>query len=485
VISSVQVGENCTVCFPREKYSVVVSSLGAVIRSFSLNNSQEEAVLNCIAARECYHKNIVKLIWGPPGTGKTKTVGSLLFALLKRNCRTLTCAPTNVAVLEVTTRFLRLVMDSFEYNTYGLGDIVLFGNGERMKIDDRDDLLDVFLDYRAHILSECFAPLSGWRHCVQSMICLLEDPEQLYRDYLKIQEKDDEIDDHDYIEVQGEGLLGDGNLKSNKRKEDINAQDLKNPNQSIWRRIITQTLKENKSKKKWKEKVQCHMTHMDNQPKYVKTEKGFPSEDGEIKKLTFLDFVKQKYNFLRKKMVTFIVNMYTHLPTCFISLQVVRKMIKLLGWLECLATMLRSVSVSDLKEALSASGDKGNTVSGYTGNFKLCMTIRECLQILLSLRDTFSLPDFFHEYAIKRFCLRNARMLFCTASSSAKLHEEAIDRLEMLVIDEAAQLKECESIIPLQLPGLHHVVLIGDECQLPAMVKSKVLIQYCSIAFSL
>jgi senataxin len=153
---------------------------------------------------------------------------------------------------------------------------------------------------------------------------------------------------------------------------------------------------------------------------------------------------------------------------------VVKKMIKLLGWLECLATMLRSVSVTDegLKEALS-------------GNFKLCMTIRDCLQILLSLRDTFPLPDFFNEYAIKSFCLRNARMLFCTASSSAKLHQEGIDTLEMLIIDEAAQLKECESMIPLQLPGLHHIVLIGDECQLPAVVRSKVIIQYCSIAFSL
>jgi senataxin len=471
VISSVQVGENCNLCFPREKYSIVVSSLGAVIRSFSLNNTQEEAVLNCIAARECHHKNTVKLIWGPPGTGKTMTVGSLLFSLLKRNCRALTCAPTNVAVLEVTTRLLRLVMDSFEYRTYGLGDIVLFGNEERMKIYDRDDLLDVFLDYRAHILSECFAPLSGWRHCLKSMICLLEDPEQLYHDYLKIQEKDDEIDYHDYMDVQGEGLLGDGNLQSNKKSEDINAQDLKNQNQSFWKRIITQTLKENKSKKKWKEKVQCHM---DNQSKYVKTEKGFPSKDSEITKMTFSDFIKQKYNFFRKKMVTFIVNMYTHLPTCFISLQVVKKMIKLLGWLECLATMLRSVSVTDegLKEALS-------------GNFKLCMTIRECLQILLSLRDTFPLPDFFNEYAIKSFCLRNARMLFCTASSSAKLHQEGIDTLEMLIIDEAAQLKECESMIPLQLPGLHHIVLIGDECQLPAMIRSKVTIQYCSIAFSL
>ncbi|KAJ7960006.1 p-loop nucleoside triphosphate hydrolase superfamily protein [Quillaja saponaria] len=43
--------------------------------------------------------------------------------------------------------------------------------------------------------------------------------------------------------------------------------------------------------------------------------------------------------------------------------------------------------------------------------------------------------------------------------------------LEYLVIDEAAQLKECESTIPLQLPGLRHVVLIGDERQLSAVVK--------------
>ncbi len=47
--------------------------------------------------------------------------------------------------------------------------------------------------------------------------------------------------------------------------------------------------------------------------------------------------------------------------------------------------------------------------------------------------------------------------------------------VEFLVIDEAAQLKECESAIPLQLYGLKRCILIGDERQLPAMVKSKVL----------
>ncbi|KAF0933823.1 hypothetical protein E2562_019280 [Oryza meyeriana var. granulata] len=45
---------------------------------------------------------------------------------------------------------------------------------------------------------------------------------------------------------------------------------------------------------------------------------------------------------------------------------------------------------------------------------------------------------------------------------------------DLVVVDEAAQLEECESLIPLQLPGVRHAVLIGDECQLPALVKSRV-----------
>ncbi|KAF3626774.1 hypothetical protein FXO37_30212 [Capsicum annuum] len=46
--------------------------------------------------------------------------------------------------------------------------------------------------------------------------------------------------------------------------------------------------------------------------------------------------------------------------------------------------------------------------------------------------------------------------------------------LEMVVIDEAAQLKECESTIPLQLLGLCHAILIRDEKQLPSMVQRKI-----------
>ncbi|KAJ7960007.1 p-loop nucleoside triphosphate hydrolase superfamily protein [Quillaja saponaria] len=99
-----------------------------IICTADLNESQEKAVLSCVSMRECRHGDTFKLIWGPPGTGKTKTVAVLLFSLLKLKGRTLTCVPTNTTVMEVAARLLRIVKESLEFGMYGLGDIVLFGN---------------------------------------------------------------------------------------------------------------------------------------------------------------------------------------------------------------------------------------------------------------------------------------------------------------------------------------------------------------------
>ena len=51
-----------------------------------------------------------------------------------------------------------------------------------------------------------------------------------------------------------------------------------------------------------------------------------------------------------------------------------------------------------------------------------------------------------------------------------------MEPLDILVVDEAAQLKECESIIPLLLKDINHGIFVGDERQLPAMVESNVCI---------
>lgn len=462
-----QVGENCDRCFSSEMYTIDTSNLGAVIRSFDLNNAQEEGVLSCLAARECSHKNTVKLIWGPPGTGKTKMVGSLLFALLKRKCRTLTCAPTNVAVVEVASRFLRLVMESLDHLTYGLGDIVLFGNRKRLKIDDRDDLLDIFVDYRASILAKCFAPLSGWKHHLELMIQLLENPEKQYHEYLECEVKRDYEIDGDGCSTEEKALLAISSQQTNQEKEDIYSKNSNGYKQNEWIRVINKTLRENRL---------CFKEG--NKSKYDKHgKKDFPFHNNKIKKLTFHEFVKEELNSIRGQMGTFVVDMCTHLPTSFISLRVVKSLFECLDCLKVLATVLSNNSITDqgFKLALTTS-----YVDESTWQYKLGMTRKECLKRLKSLQELLILPDFFDEYTIKSFCFKRCRMIFCTASSSSRLHAEGLDRLEMLVVDEAAQLKECESNIPLQLPGLRHVVLIGDEKQLPALVKSEVCVPFHS-----
>ncbi|GKC59146.1 UvrD-like helicase, ATP-binding domain, P-loop containing nucleoside triphosphate hydrolase [Tanacetum coccineum] len=102
-----------------------------------------------------------------------------------------------------------------------------------------------------------------------------------------------------------------------------------------------------------------------------------------------------------------------------------------------------------------------------------CISLLKTLQISL---EGLALPCFSNKYAIKKFCFERD-VIFCTTSRSYKLNAVSMEPLNIVVIDEAAQLKEAESTIPPQLPGIKHAILIGDERQLPAVVKSNVCIE--------
>ncbi|XP_010415124.1 PREDICTED: helicase SEN1-like isoform X2 [Camelina sativa] len=366
-------GESCVAC--KENSESAVSHQSArMLRSFKLNSSQEEAILRCLEANSCCHPNNIKLIWGPPGTGKTKTTSVLLLNLLKIRCRTLTCAPTNIAVLEVCSRLVNLVSEteSLSFYGYGLGDIVLFGNKERMKINDRKDLSDVFLDYRAEELFNCFQAVTGWRANVNLLICLLSDPKEVYKQYL------------------------------------VNEECAKQEN------------------------------------KYCVNETP----------LSFEEFVQKRFNILRDELRHQFPALCLHLPTTVLSFRVAEKMYGTNELLMC-------IKISDIM----GNGKEDDTLENDSRK-------QDCLEMLTSICASIKLPDFIPKIGLKRLCLGNAYLLFCTASTSAKLHMSS--PIQLLVIDEAAQLKECESAIPLQLPKLKHAILIGDEKQLPAMIQSKI-----------
>ncbi|XP_058179714.1 uncharacterized protein LOC131298335 isoform X2 [Rhododendron vialii] len=481
--------ESCTKCLSEESNQAVLSIVKNAISSFKLDNSQQDAVLSCVATRQCRHQNTVKLIWGPPGTGKTKTVASLLLVLFRIKCRTLTCAPTNIAVLGVTSRLMSLVSRELKYDTYGLGDIVLFGNGERMKIDDHEDLFDVFLDYRVAALSSCLAPDSGWKHNVESMMCLLKNAEKMYRLYLKEEKKKKKEEEEEEETGFGKRMV----INNQDKGAHIYGQDLNDVDKKgIWRREIVQTLKENKKTEKKKKKEPSKRRGKLKGDERDEKGNSTPSKkernvknDGDP--MTFEEFFLKRFKRIGNQLSFCIRNLYTHMPTSFISLEVVKNMIKALDLLKTIETMYtRAVANKGLKEVLNGVDEVGYMIKHYR---KLsCKT--ECIQILKFVSETLDLPEFTGFCQIWSFCLQNASLIFCTASSSAKLpvskenfipkkssaklHTEGMRPLELLVIDEAAQLKECESAIPLQLSGLRHAILIGDERQLPAMVQSKI-----------
>lgn len=151
------------------------SAVDLNLEKYMLNNSQLNAVADCVLVSEKISSPI-KLIWGPPRTGKTKTISALLWVMLHSGHRTLTCAPTNTAVLEVASRIVKLVHESPASSGQYLSDIVLFGNKKRMKIGEDHDLSVVFLSSRTERLSQCFESMKGWNHCLCSLIDFLEIP---------------------------------------------------------------------------------------------------------------------------------------------------------------------------------------------------------------------------------------------------------------------------------------------------------------------
>lgn len=418
-----------------------------------LDYSQIGAVLKCIETKDCHHRNTVKLIWGPPGTGKTKTVASLLAILLEMNCRTLTCTPTNIAVIGVINRLVNLLRPTLKFDTYGLGDVVLFGNGKRMKIDDYEDLFDVFLDYRVDTLTACLAPVSGWNGSLASMIQLLEEPERQYQKYLKTV-KDEDEDEDDEEESRSVKIQS---CRKQDRQKNLGSEPKKtNERKALFNKVIGEAVKHNKKKSQEKKKVRGSKKCEER-----KTDK----VEGSKQKMiiwTFEEFFIREFKKIGERLVFYLTSLYTHLPSRLIQVKVVISMIKLIDMLQTLGTSFDKIVAANkmLREHLK----------------EVRITREECLEVLKFLQRKINLTKLITEENIRTFCLKSATLIFCTASSSAKLQTNDITPLDLLIVDEAAQLKECESTIPLQLPGLRHAILIGDERQLPAMVQSKVIL---------
>ncbi|KXG36929.1 uncharacterized protein LOC8074437 [Sorghum bicolor] len=486
-----------------------VDDLG--LEKFNLNDSQLNAVADCVSSAIENRSPSLKLIWGPPGTGKTKTISTILWAMLMKGLRTLTCAPTNTAVLEIASRIVRLVEQSSDGSVCFLNDIVLFGNKEKMKIRHEDDLSMVFLDSRAERLLPCFMPCTGWMHCLRSLIDHLENPITSYRLHVeKILEderkkesakkntcKDGICKAHDVGDnsarascvLLSEPSAKDGNkpiqgeapprypLRSNPNSKDHLLSPL-----SVFHKT-THNRREGEDNKGG-----CH---------------GSGAIEGTFRIPPFEDYFKDYFNKATKKLREYIEIMYNdhpRNPETGHSFQCMLEVLELIEILQKLINYKNNDVWSDEFHDCNIEDDgnpilwseqlarvRSNTSKKY--KFKLARSL--CVQELRYLHKNLELPHYYSMRSIQIYLLQRTKCILCTVSSSFRLYNvplgnpstdicsllkkpEKFKFLDMLIVDEAAQLKECETLIPLQLPGIRQAVFIGDEYQLPALVKSKI-----------
>ncbi|KAM0838873.1 hypothetical protein ACQ4PT_060689 [Festuca glaucescens] len=407
---------------------------------FRLNKSQLNAVEDCVSAMGSPSPSL-KLIQGPPGTGKTKTISTILWAMLLRGHRTLTCAPTNTAVLEVASRIVQLVRE-FSNGSSGhcfLSDIILLGNNEKMKVEASHDLSSVFLQYRVERLLQCFSPNTGWGHCLRSLIDFLGEPVTKYRLHT------DKI-------IRNQEEEKKRNISSNVDKKNRNIAKC--------------------NKGKGHEKDRCK-----NEPQDVQM----------LVTLSFKDFVKATHKELAHNLCHCIEILQIDFPRDSTMAQSFRCMSDVVELTGILGALVDAGGGDDHEAWVDDLGEACSLCSVNSDPCKKCKFRKArslCLQELKYLRNNLKLPNWYDKRSIEIDLLRRAKSILCTVSTSFRLynvlpkdklvggqHKEAEI---LLVVDEAVQVKECEAMIPLQLPCIRHAVFIGDERQLPALVKSKI-----------
>jgi len=127
-----------------------------------LNEGQRRAIVNCLARQVCF-------IWGPPGTGKTKTIGRLA-ALVQGRERVLVTSHTNVAVDAAMLAVLQCLPETER----GLGTVIRVGEPQRPDPRVASITLEAVIEEKARPLREEKAILEAERERVSRQVARLE-----------------------------------------------------------------------------------------------------------------------------------------------------------------------------------------------------------------------------------------------------------------------------------------------------------------------
>ena len=119
------------------------------------------------------------------------------FIYLGKEHKILTCGPNNLVVTQLASCLIGLINELSQRDSYRLGEIVLFGNRDRMPVTIIKDLSKVYLGHCCSVLLENFNSdgmkeflESAWSGCYWLQWCHTEYPGQLEMEELNINKKE-------------------------------------------------------------------------------------------------------------------------------------------------------------------------------------------------------------------------------------------------------------------------------------------------------
>ncbi|CAI5459945.1 unnamed protein product [Closterium sp. Yama58-4] len=140
------------------------------------------------------------------------------------------------------------------------------------------------------------------------------------------------------------------------------------------------------------------------------------------------------------------------------------------------ATASTSQSLARSSDSTAASSSTRDARISLSQAEHLFHSIRRHLKHIGKQSPAFHIPTLSNNPSaatVAAQCVAGARLVLSTVSSSARALVRCSGHFPLLLLDEAAQLVEAESLVALQACGLRYAVLVGDPKQLPATVMSK------------
>lgn len=375
-----------------------------------LNESQSTALQTTVTGLLLELKPHIRLIQGPPGTGKTATLATLLSILSCLKQRTLVCAPTNVAISEVMLRFLEFFTAK--------------------------------------------PPAAASNNCLLfAQFCAL------------------------YRAAEGEDCVQLGDLVFIGNEDRLN---LDGPLEQVFLdRRVDRLMDAFSPVCGWRASTSSLLEFLRSSTMQYETYK--ETQTDEVGGLSFLKFVKKKLKLLAEQFLNHCHVLGNDLPSSFTSasgVSVLGKCSMLVRRFSDKVMQSESKVEDDMLRCFrDSSGVQINEATNNksaSGFAKLMLELQDALAAMPDNVTCLKVPNKPTKEWMHEKCLEHARLVFSTLSSAGRHILLKSKPFQCVIVDEASQCVEAETVIVTSMKKVKQMVLVGDQMQLPATVISQV-----------